>query len=246
MSTPIDDVLTDLEAEYGRIDAILDGLSPQQWERPSAAPGWSVCDTLYHLAVTEEGVATVIAQGDGVWTTRDRPLDEVIEEGMADNTAPPAEVFGRWRSACRASLAALGSADPDVAVQWAAAPLKPRTLATTRLAEHWAHTLDIVEPLGLEYPDTDRLRHIAWLGHSTLPYAMRLAGLDPVPIRATLTAPSGSVFEYGPPEAASTVSGEMGAFCRVGARRLAAETSGLMLAGPDAMSALRVLRNYAA
>lgn len=246
MTTAVDDVLEDLRAEYARIDALLAALDRRQWKSPSAASGWSVADTVFHLAVTEEGVATTLAQGESVWTTRDRPLDEVIEEGMAENTAPPEQVFERWRAACRASTTALATADPDVAVRWAAAPLRPRTLATTRLAEHWAHALDIAEPLGLEYPDTDRLRHVAWLGHATLPYAMRLADLEPLPVRATLTAPSGTVFEYGPRDAASTISGEMGAFCRVGARRLAAEASGLSTSGPDADAALRVLRNYAA
>lgn len=246
MATPVDDVLADLRAEYARIDLMLSVLDDTQWLQPSGAPGWSVADTVFHLAATEEGVATSLALGKGEWTTRDRPLDEAIEAGMSDNTARPKEVFERWRAACRASLSALAAADPDVAVQWAAAPLKPRTLATTRLAEHWAHTLDIAEPLGLEYADTDRLRHIAWLGHSTLPYAMRLAELEPAPIRAALTAPSGAVFDYGPADATSSISGDMGAFCRVGARRLAAEASGLATSGPDAMAALRVLRNYAA
>src|SRR5437868_12459671 len=53
---------------------------------------------------------------------------------------------------------------------------KPATLATTRLAEHWAHGLDIAGPLGADFPDTDRLKHIAWLAHRTLPYALSLAG----------------------------------------------------------------------
>ena len=57
-----------------------------------------------------------------------------------------------------------------------AAPVKPATLATTRLAEHWAHGLHITGPLGVDSPDTERLRHVAWLAHRTLPYAMTLAG----------------------------------------------------------------------
>jgi uncharacterized protein (TIGR03084 family) len=143
-------------------------------------------------------------------------------------------------------VAALELADPTVMVRWAAAPLKPRTLATTRLAEHWAHALDICDPLGLPLEDTDRLRHVAWLGHATLPYAMRLAGLDPVAVRCTLDAPSGAVWTFGPATATAWIRGSAGAFCRVGARRLAAADSGLEVSGPDAARALQVLRNYAA
>ena len=32
-------------------------------------------------------------------------------------------------------------------------PVKPATLATTRLAEHWAHGLDITVPLGIKFPE---------------------------------------------------------------------------------------------
>ena len=54
--------------------------------------------------------------------------------------------------------------------------MRPASLATTRLAEHWTHGLDIADPLGLPYPATERLRHVAWLAHATLPYAYRLRG----------------------------------------------------------------------
>ena len=76
----------------------------------------------------------------------------------------------------RHRLSALRDAEPGTRLTWVAGTLKPATLATTRLAEHWAHGLDITGPLGIDFPDTDRLRHIAWLGHSTLPYAFSLAG----------------------------------------------------------------------
>ena len=66
----------------------------------------------------------------------------------------PAEVFARWQRARQAALAAMRAADPDRPVQWMVGTLKPATLATTRLAEHWAHGLDIAGPLGADFPDT--------------------------------------------------------------------------------------------
>jgi uncharacterized protein (TIGR03084 family) len=125
--------------------------------------------------------------------------------------------------------------------------MKPATLATTRLAEHWAHGLDITVPLGLDFPDTDRLRHIAWLGHRTLPYAFQLAGESPQPVLAELTSPGGAdVWRFGPEDAPSTIRGDVGAFCRVGAQRLRPDQSGLVCEGPHARAALGRLRNYAA
>ena len=85
-----------------------------------------------------------------------------------------------------------------------------------------------------------------WLGHATLPYAMRLAGLTPVEVHCALTSSDGDVWTFGPPDAAASIRGSVGAFCRVGARRLSAADSGLVAVGPSAFDALVVLRNYAA
>ena len=242
----IDDVLDDLVAEYERLEAILSALTDEQWVSPSAAPGWSIGDVVAHLALTEESVSLTLGRSDGGWTERDRPLDAVIDDETRSAGLSGPAAFERWRAARRASVVALERADPTTAVAWAAAPLKPRTLATTRLAEHWAHGLDIVEPLGVEFPDTDRLVHIAWLGHASLPYAMRIAGLQPQSIFCALTAPSGQNWTFGPPDAPSSITGYSGAFCRVGARRVPAERSGLITEGPHAVEALQHLRNYAA
>jgi len=128
-----------------------------------------------------------------------------------------------------------------------AAPIKPATLATTRLAEHWAHGLDITEPLGIALPDTDRLSHVAWLAHRTLPYAFTVAGQEPHRVRCELTAPDGvTTWAYGPADADSVISGQAGAFCRVAARRLAPQDSGLTATGPHGLAALKVVRTYAA
>jgi uncharacterized protein (TIGR03084 family) len=125
--------------------------------------------------------------------------------------------------------------------------MKPATLATTRLAEHWAHGLDVTGSLGIDFPDTDRLRHIAWLAHRTLPYALAVAGEPSHPVSCELTAPDGAcVWRYGPADAESSIAGPAGAFCRVAARRLDPAESGLRTAGPYGAAALGVLRTYAA
>jgi uncharacterized protein (TIGR03084 family) len=125
--------------------------------------------------------------------------------------------------------------------------MKPATMATTRLAEHWAHGLDITGPLGIAFPDTDRLRNIAWLAHRTLPYAFALAGAGPQDVRCDLTAPDGvTSWEFGPDGAGSAISGPAGDFCRVAAQRMTPDRSGLTASGPHGPAALRLLRTYAA
>jgi uncharacterized protein (TIGR03084 family) len=239
-------IFEDLQAEYERIDAILSSLRPDQWAHPSAAPGWSIADTVLHLAQTEESIPTTIRAGTSRWTERDAALDEVVAGWVDAERNGTADVLSRWRASTTASVSVLREADPTVAVAWAAAPLRPRTLATTRLAEHWAHLLDICEPLGIAHPDTDRLHHIAWLAHATLPYAFSLHGHEPQPVRAVLDSPSGDTWTFGPLDAPSIIEGSASVFCRVGAQRLDPLSCGLRLAGPHALTACSVLRNYAA
>jgi uncharacterized protein (TIGR03084 family) len=240
-------VFDDLQAEEERLEDILTALDDDDWLRPSAAPGWSVTDVVLHLAISEEIVASsarseAATLRDGSAATMDELMDTMVQEQRAS----PAAAFERWRTARRAALDVLRDADPGSRIAWATNPLPPATLATTRLAEHWAHGLDITEALDIPFEDTPRLRHIAWLGHRTLPYAFALAGLPPSEVRCELTAIDGERWDFGPPDAPSRVSGPAGDFCRVGARRLTPERSGLAASGPDGANALRLLRNYAA
>jgi uncharacterized protein (TIGR03084 family) len=241
-------VFDDLAAEYEQLDAVLAALTPQMWTQPSAAAGWTIADVVLHLAQSDELVGASVAGDRSPFARQDdTPLDELMDRVVAaQRGAPAGEVFERWRSARRSALEALRGCPPTARLAWAAAPLSARTLATTRLAEHWAHALDIAGPLGLDYPDTARLRHIAWLAHRTLPYAFATAGEEGGPVRCALTAPDGETWRFGDADAPSLISGPAGQFCRVGARRLRPEETALKAEGPHAATALRVMRNYAA
>jgi uncharacterized protein (TIGR03084 family) len=242
-------VFDDLAAEQERLEGILGGLDEAQWLAPSGAAGWTMADVVLHLAQSEESVVVTAAGGDlrsGLGAAAGGTVDERVAALVDAERAAPEVVFGRWQRARRAALDALRAADPDRPLPWVGAPVKPATLATTRLAEHWAHGLDVTGPLGVEFPDTERLRHVAWLAHRTLPYAMTLAGEQPAQIRCELTAPDGvSVWEFGPPEASSAIAGAAGDFCRVAVRRLSPASSRLTATGPHGATALRLMRTYA-
>jgi uncharacterized protein (TIGR03084 family) len=244
-------IFDDLEAEQDSIEAILDGLDDTGWATPSAAAGWSVTDVVLHLAQTEEAVISSCG-GQGLldelppYVAGATDMDDVMQRWVEAERAEPAVVFERWRRARRGAVAGLRATSPGTRLPWATGSLSPTPLATTRLAEHWAHALDIVDPLSIDYPDTDRLRHIAWLAHRSLPYGFSVAGEEPHEVFCDLTAPDGSPWTYGDPAAESRITGPAGAFCRVGAQRLAPEDSGLTTSGRHADVALRVLRNYAA
>ncbi|MGP4102851.1 hypothetical protein [Nonomuraea sp. KM90] len=92
----------------------------------------------------------------------------------AERDIAPARLLARWRAAPSITPAALRGHPEASRLDWVASSVSPATPATTRLAEHRAHAYDITAPFGIPYPDTARLRHIAWLGHRTLPYAFEV------------------------------------------------------------------------
>jgi len=243
-------IFEDLAAEEERLEKILSGLDEAQWASASAADGWTIADVVLHLAQSEEAATATATHGTlrgGLGTVPGETMDARADAAVRAERAAPAEVFARWQRARQAALAAMRDADPDLPVQWMVGTIKPATLATTRLAEHWAPGLDIAGPLGADFPDTDRLKHIAWLAHRTLPYALSLAGEPTAQVRCELTAPDGEqVWRFGPAEADSAITGAAGEFCRVAAQRLDPARSGLQASGPAGAAALRLVRTYAA
>ena len=244
-----EDVFAALEAQTDRLDAILKTLDDSAWSAPSLCPGWSVADVVLHLAQTEEAVAATIEGGGiGIPVEGAATIDEAMDNWVrAERGASNAEVRARWDAARKRAAAALRDADPAQPVGWAATPLRPKTLATTRLSEHWIHTMDIAEPLGIDNPDTDDIKHLAWLAVKTIPYAFAKAGKDDPPtVRAELSAPSGERWELGPPDAECTIAGPASVFVRIAARRLPADgATGVSASGRKADEVLELVRTYA-
>lgn len=241
-------VFEDLEAEEDRLETILEDLTDEAWHHESAAAGWCVTDVVLHLAQSEEIVVSSSRSGGSSLRVDDdaRELDAIMDSMVRAERSSPKAAFDRWRKARREALQILRQADPHTTIPWATNPLRPATLATTRLAEHWAHGIDITTPLGIAFEDTDRLRHIAWLAHRSLPYSFALAGQEPVEVHCQLSSHRGETWEFGSREALSWITGPAGDFCRVGAQRMAVGASRLVASGPHGHLALQFLRNYAA
>lgn len=244
------DVLDALEQEYGQLGEMLASIDEGAARAESGCPGWTVSDVVLHLAQTEEAVLATTTGKEvslGVEGSSASNVDELMADWVAaQRGAPFGEIRSRWVRASSASLEALRNADPDERFAWAAAPLKAKTLATTRLSEHWIHAQDIAGPLGIEYPDGDRLWQIARLAHRTIPYAfMRADAGSPPGVYLELVSPGGDTWTFGEPDAQVRVAGSASEFCRVAARRLPAAESGLKATGEGADQVLDLVRTYA-
>jgi uncharacterized protein (TIGR03084 family) len=254
MEATMETIVRALTEQHRELDDVLSGLGADDWARPSRCSGWTIADVVLHLAQTDE-LAAASAQGrlEDVapeWAGAGGDVDE--RAGVAveqDRGAPGAEIYRRWRAASESARTMLAAADPSTRMRWVVGHLPARTLATTRLSEAWIHTGDVLEPLGVKQPPTDRLWHIARLAWRTLPYAFTRDSREPAgPVAAALTAPDGSAWEFGldgDPPPATVIRGPALDFCLVAGQRLDPRASGLTASGPDADAALALVRTFA-
>ncbi|MDQ2709754.1 MAG: maleylpyruvate isomerase family mycothiol-dependent enzyme [Actinomycetota bacterium] len=248
-------IVAALTEQHRELDEVLSALAPADWKGASRCPGWTIADVVLHLAQTDELAA---ASGHGrpaevapAWLTAGGDVDARAAESVErDRGASGAAVYERWRAAARSVRTMFAGVDPSRRMLWVVGELPARTLATTRLAEAWIHTGDVLEPLGVKQPATDRLWHIARLAWRTLPYAFARNGSElSGPVALALTAPDGSDWTFGlapsDPTPATTVRGPALDFCLVAAQRLAAPASALTAQGPDANPVLTLVRTFA-
>jgi uncharacterized protein (TIGR03084 family) len=130
---------------------------------------------------------------------------------------------------------------------WFGPPMSATSMATARLMETWAHSLDVHEALGADVEDTDRIRHIAHLGVRTRNYAFKVHGLDAPAdeFRIDLVAPSEEVWTWGPDDAAQTLTGSAGDFCRLVTQRVHRADTDLVASGADVERWLDIAQAFA-
>lgn len=258
------EILSDLVAEEQHLDQFLQGLSTRDWKMKTPATGWTIQDQVSHLAHLEGFAAEVIEQGQSridkekiadfdAWTAQGP------EEGRPQRHQ---EVIEWWRHGRADVVDALSRMLATDRIPWIWGDMSARSFATMRLMETWAHGLDIkAAVLGRVIPipedeleeeeedpiaDTPRLRHIAWLGHQSLPFAFDQAG-ETYPdkgIRVELMGPKYAAWRFGPEDTDEVIRGMAADWCRVVTLRQAASETGLKAVGPSAERALEIARVY--
>ena len=252
------EILSDLVAEEQALDQFLQRINERQWKLPTSAPGWSIKDTVSHLAYTERFAAQVLAEGASV--IKKSGIEDIdawtalgVKEGREMRYQ---QVIEWWRNSRADVVDALSRMEGTERVPWIDGEMSARAFATLRLMETWAHGLDIKDAMeGLltydeeeEDPtaDTSRIRHVAWLAHRMLPYAFSEAGEEypETGIRVELMGPRYARWVYGPEDAADVIKGIASEWCRIAVRRMDSGLSTLKTEGEKAETAIKIVRTY--
>ena len=250
-TTDFGSLLDALAREQTGLQTELGNLATDEWFRPTPAKGWDVRDTVAHLADIDEIAIDTCTAGprplNDFAAQFASPEDTTLWGVLRGRRRSGREVLTWWEDTSSRERDVLAGVDAAMRIPWGIG-MRRQSLVTARLMETWAHGLDVREAVGLPVVDSDRLRHVAWLGYRALPYAFSFAGRERPPgeLRVEVTSPSGDeIWEYGPADAPNRITGPAGELCRLFAHRISRdEARGLAAEGDGAVAALEVARAF--
>lgn len=212
--------------ECADLDALVADLDEPTWARATPAAGWTITHQIAHLAWTDEiaDVAATDPQGFAaeIEVAKQDPVGHVDTRTEEGARATPAQLLARWRAGRERLAQTLRDAPADTKLPWFGPPMSPRSMATARLMETWAHGQDVADALGVTRTATSRLRDICHLGVRTRDFAYLINDRTPPaqPFRIELTGPDGDLWTWGEDESGEhAVTGTAQDFCLVVTQR---------------------------
>lgn len=206
------------------LDALVADRDDATWTLPTPASGWTIAHQIAHLAWTDEVALLAATAPEEFAAEVEAALRNVtghVDDQAAKGAAtPPAELLARWRTGRERLAAALRDVPSETKLPWFGPPMSPRSMATARLMEVWAHGQDVADALGVRREPTERLRDVCHLGVRTRDFAYTVTGRTPPdrPFRVELTSPGGETWTWGE-ESEDRVRGTAEDFCLVVTQR---------------------------
>lgn len=249
-----DAVAADLAAEQDALDAVVAGLSSQQWQTPTPSPGWTVADQIGHLTYFDATATLAMTNPDAFLRHRRQLVTSFSDAGAVEaatltvyRVMKPDVLLATWRDG-RTQLGAAAAAVPaDARIEWYGPSMSKRSFLTARLMEAWAHGQDVVDAVGGDRPPTDRLRHVAQLGVITRGWSYTNRGLEPplADVRVELAAPSGDRWTWGGGDSADMITGPAEDFCLVVTQRRHVDDTQLVTRGALAREWMEIAQAFA-
>jgi len=241
-------ICEDLADEHDALDVLVAKLTETQWSLSTPAAGWGVRDQISHLWFFDQRAALALRDPDGFAADMKR----LMASGGTNASVVPgremsgAELLTEWRRDRADLLSVARRVDPSLRVPWYGPAMAARSFITARLMETWAHGQDVADALGVARNASARLKHVAHIGVRARPFSYLINGL-PLPdaaVYVALTAPDGSLWEWGEP-AADRVTGEALDFCLVVTQRRHRDDTALVVDGSNAVEWIGIAQAFA-
>ncbi len=242
---------SDLTTETAVLRDMVAGLDEDGWQTPTPAAGWRIADQVSHLAFFDDAAIRSATDPEG--------FAAEMERATASGALTPDDVAARysgqsgadllaWFDASRRRLIAVFSElDPTLRLPWFGLPMSAASSLTARIMETWAHGQDVADALGRAPEPSARLRHIAHIGVRALPFSFAVNKLEVPsdPVRVELTGPDGSLWTWGPQDAANRVTGPALDFCLIVTQRRHRDDTSVSADGQVAAQWLAIAQAFA-
>jgi uncharacterized protein (TIGR03084 family) len=243
------DFLDESEALF----AVLSPLDEDAFDTVTLFKGWTFNNILRHLHVWN--IAADLSLTDNaafgamlrnlmgsVKDGRFTEAEEVYLKGLSGQ-----ELLATWIKTARDTTQHFILADPKLRLKWVGPDMSALSSISARLMESWSHAQAIYDALALVRVDDDRIGNIARLGVNTYTWTFKNRKEDvphPMPY-IRLTAPSGTIWEYGEASQTEIIEGSATQFCQVVTQtRNVADTS-LRVTGVNASRWMAIAQCFA-
>lgn len=246
----LQNVISDLTAESEEIDHLVAGLDDAQWALPTPAPGWTIADQVGHLTFIFRLAGAAAADPEVFKAMTVRAKDDfngAVNAALAEyRNVQPQTLLSRWRAERTAAIQALAAVPPGQVVPWLVNPLPPVIIACAGIMELFAHGQDIADTLGVVPQRTDRIGHLVGFAVLTRDFGYQARGLraPDTEFRFEITAPSGRLWAFGPPDSSQTVTGPAVDFCLLVTRRRHRDDLAVTASGAEAGRWLDIAQAY--
>ena len=245
------DIVNDLIAEQSLVDAMLDGLTEEQWKLPlEGCKPWILQDAVNHIAFFDYAANRLM---DHEFTDL---CDRLDKEAQQDADYIPhafrgytgAQTLQWWRAERTKMDFKFMNKDPKERIPWAPGmPMSARSLCSARLMELWAHSVDIYDALGRDVEVHERIKSVLFLSWQARPFAYAINGLKlpETPVYLELTLPSGALWIKGEPNDENYIKGSAKDWAMVSVRRRSWMDTALEVVGEEARRYAGLVQCYA-
>jgi len=247
----LDAVAADLTDEHAALAAVVEELGAEDLSRATPAQGWTVADSLSHLAGFDGTALRALVDPGGFTADVERIIahgeDPVVAFTMQGRSMGELATLAWWLEGRRPLLEAIAGADPVIRVPWYGPAMSVRSFVTARLMETWAHGQDIRDALGVGPEVSSRLRHVAHIGVSARPFSYLVRGME-LPadsVDVVLVGPGGEDWSWGPADSENRISGTALDFALLVTQRRHSDDLDLTITGPAAQEWMGIAQAFA-
>ena len=212
------DLLSSLVAEQQLLDQYLQSIPVRIWNTKTTFKNLNITNHVSYLAGLED-LAFNAMKGKGTDFNRFRGPGglgkfekECIKKG---NDMRPQDVIEWWRLSRAKVVENLAKGSAGKKIKWWNKEIDYQTFASSKLAETWAHGLDIYDSMKKDYEDTVRIEHVALFGWLNAEFTSKQNKLKHKDLRIELIGPEYRAWQFGNEKSENSIKGNASDWCRI-------------------------------